>query len=100
MSLIDILQPCVSFNRINTHQWYAERVFQLGKMDYPTNDIRTARDKVQEWGNRIPIGIFYKKEKPTFTDHISSLQKKTLFEHNYNPKRLKRVFQRFNPDPA
>lgn len=100
MSLIDILQPCVSFNRINTHQWYAERVFQLGKTDYPTDDIRAARDKVQEWGSRIPIGIFYKKEKPAFTDHISSLQKKTLFESKYNPKRLKRVFQRLNPDPA
>jgi 2-oxoglutarate ferredoxin oxidoreductase subunit beta len=89
-SLVDVLQPCVSFNRINTHKWYAERVYKLEE-DYVPDDFHNAIDKAQEWGERIPIGIMYKKEKPSFTDQIPSLKEGPLVERAYDPNRLKNV---------
>ena len=89
-SLIDVLQPCVSFNRVNTHKWYAERVYKL-EDDYVPDDFHKAIDKAREWGERIPIGIIYKKEKPSFTDQIPSLKEGPLVERSYDPNRLKSV---------
>jgi len=89
-SLVDVLQPCVSFNRINTHKWYAERMYKLEE-DYVPDDFHNAIDKAQEWGKRIPIGIIYKKEKPSFTDQIPSLNEGPLVERAYESNRLKSV---------
>lgn len=64
-ALVDILQPCVSFNRVNTYQWYQEHCYELGKDHDPTNQeaaLRVAR----EFGKRIPLGVIYRQEKPLF----------------------------------
>ncbi|MBU1249439.1 MAG: 2-oxoacid:ferredoxin oxidoreductase subunit beta, partial [Proteobacteria bacterium] len=55
-SMIDILQPCVSFNKINTFGWYKERVYQLGP-EYDPTDWQTAMTTAQEFGDRIPLGV-------------------------------------------
>jgi len=68
-ALIDIMQPCVSFNKINTFKWYKDRVYQLDE-NYNTNDKGAAIIKAMEFGDDgIPLGILYKEEgKPTFHD--------------------------------
>jgi 2-oxoglutarate ferredoxin oxidoreductase subunit beta len=58
-ALVDILQPCVSFNKINTYQWYKERVFVLEK---PASDRYEALKTAELWGEEIPIGIIYRNE--------------------------------------
>ncbi|MBN1661994.1 MAG: 2-oxoacid ferredoxin oxidoreductase [Deltaproteobacteria bacterium] len=55
-ALLDILQPCVSFNKINTYQWYRQRVF---KMEKPLTDRCEAMKTADLWGDKIPIGIIY-----------------------------------------
>lgn len=72
-ALVDILQPCVSFNKVNTFAWYNKRVYKLGD-DYDCSDRTSAMQKAAEWGDRIPLGILYKKEKPTYHDRIDFLQ--------------------------
>ena len=72
-ALIDILQPCVTFNKVNTYQWYQERVYKLGD-EYDTGNKLLAMEKSMEWGDKIPIGIFYKEDKPDFHDKISFLK--------------------------
>ena len=67
-SLIDILQPCVSFNHINTYKWYNDRVYQLGSSYDPT-DKSKAYKKSSEWGNKIPIGVIYKNSRKTYLDN-------------------------------
>jgi len=93
-SLIDILQPCVSFNHVNTHQWYSERVYELGKTEHDTSDYMGAYIKAQEWGKQIPIGVVYKKEKPTFTEKISCLKDGPLVDRSYSSERLRTVLSR------
>ncbi len=69
-SLIDILQPCVSFNTVNTYEWYQKRVYDLNAAGHRSDDFSAAVTASRQWGDKIPIGIFYRKEKPTFTDQI------------------------------
>ena len=71
-ALVDILQPCVSFNKENTFQWYNKRVYKLDE-SYDATDRLKAMEKAMEWGNRIPLGILYKNEKPVFNDKIDFL---------------------------
>ncbi len=58
-ALVDILQPCVSFNKINTYQWYKERVFPL---ENPLTDRYEALKTAEIWGEKIPIGVIYRDE--------------------------------------
>lgn len=59
-AVVDILQPCVSFNKINTYAWYRERVFKLEKsLTDRYEAIRTA----DLWGEKIPIGVIYRNDE-------------------------------------
>ena len=58
-ALVDILQPCPSFNRINTFKWYKDRIYYLPE-DYDLTDLSKARVLADEWGDKIPLGIIYK----------------------------------------
>ena len=73
-SLLEVLQPCVSFNRVNTFAWYKERIYDVNQQPgYDTGAITAAFEKSLEWGQKIPVGVIYRTEKPTFTDHIPVL---------------------------
>lgn len=72
-ALVDILQPCVSFNKVNTFQWYSKRVYKI-EDSHDTTDRLKAIEKAMEWGERIPTGILYKKEKQTYSDRIEFLK--------------------------
>lgn len=68
-SLVDVLQPCVSFNKINTYAWYKERCYKLDK-DYDPSDWSAAMHKAQEFGHAIPIGVLYTNDRPAFADGL------------------------------
>ena len=61
-SLIDVLQPCITLDKKNTREWYKNRIYMLDK-NWPVKERNKAMVKVQEWGDRIPIGIFFKEEE-------------------------------------
>ena len=58
-ALVDILQPCVTFNKVNTYQWYKERAF---KLEHPLTDRYEALKMADLWGDKIPIGVIYRDE--------------------------------------
>ncbi len=64
-ALVDILQPCVSFNKVNTFSWYNERVYPLDDGHDPAN-YEAALGQAAEFGDRIPIGILYEMRRPTY----------------------------------
>jgi 2-oxoglutarate ferredoxin oxidoreductase subunit beta len=90
-SLIDILQPCVSFNHVNTFDWYRKRVYDLFEEGYLPDDLNRAMELSRAWGDKIPIGIIYKKEKPSYTDKIKTLQNGTLLSREYLPEKIRRA---------
>jgi 2-oxoglutarate ferredoxin oxidoreductase subunit beta len=74
-ALVDVLQPCVTFNRSYAYDFYSERVYKLeDEPGYDPADRTAAWEKAHEWGERIPIGIFYRGEPlPTYEEQVSAL---------------------------
>ena len=93
-ALIDILQPCPSFNHKNTFQWYRERVYKLGG-GYDPGDKKAALEKAEEWGERIPIGIIYQKELPVYEDQLPALSKGPLVRQGIEPAQAEKLFVEF-----
>ena len=66
-SYIEILQPCVSFNKVNTHAWYKERIYDVqAQGGYDPRNWHAALDKSQEWGEKIPVGIIYQTKRTPY----------------------------------
>lgn len=81
-SVVDILQPCVTFNQTHDHQWYRERIYKLEDEKYTPKDSTKAYIKSLEWGDKIPVGIFYEEDKETYQDNLPQIKKKPLIEHS------------------
>ena len=91
-ALIDILQPCVSFNHKNTYQWYKERVYKLEQDgNYDPSDKNAAFKKAQEWGEHIPTGVFFREDRPTYESEFSALRKDTLVSQPIEPLKTERL---------
>jgi 2-oxoglutarate ferredoxin oxidoreductase subunit beta len=93
LAFIDCLQPCPTYNNITTKAWYAgedrkdesgkpqSRLYKLEETGFDPvvrdwkedfNKKVAAMDKAREWGDRIPIGVFYKNElEPTFEKRLA-----------------------------
>ena len=63
-ALIDVFSPCVTFNKHNTYPWFRERVYKLEDENHETSNFHAAMDRALEWGDRIPIGLFYVNPDP------------------------------------
>lgn len=72
-SVVDVLQPCVTFDKVHTYQWYRQRLYKLADEGYVPNDRLKAIEKAVQWGDKIPLGIFYKEDKPTSEDREPAL---------------------------
>lgn len=94
-ALVDILQPCVSFNKVNTYQWYSNRVYKIDDSYDAANKLK-AMEKAMEWGDRIPIGILYKEDKQVFNDKIEFLKgNQVLVEKETDMERIKGYLKDF-----
>ncbi len=80
-SLIDILQPCTTFNKIMTHEFLQQNTYHLGP-EYNPADKQAAMLKAQEFGEKqIPLGVFYKEDKPSYESQLPQLQEMPLIAH-------------------
>jgi 2-oxoglutarate ferredoxin oxidoreductase subunit beta len=72
-ALLDILQPCVSFNKVNTFAWYQARVYELDEKHDPADKwaaLRTAED----YCDRIPLGVLYREKRAPFHERNDVLR--------------------------
>ena len=77
-SIVNILQPCVTFNKVNTYQYYLSRVYKLDA-SHNTGDKKLALEKAMESEiEKFPLGILYETSRPVFTDKLSQLAETTL----------------------
>jgi len=72
-ALLDIMQPCVTFDKEHTYDWYRQRLYKLETEGYVPDNKMKAIEKAMEWGDKIPYGIFYKEQRPTSEDHEPAL---------------------------
>ncbi|MDH4067313.1 MAG: 2-oxoacid:ferredoxin oxidoreductase subunit beta [Dehalococcoidia bacterium] len=94
-ALIDILQPCISFNHRNTFQWYKERVYKLEDERYDPGDKKAALERALEWGDRIPIGVIYQVKSLTYEEQLPPLSKGPLVNQAVEPARVGKVLAEF-----
>ncbi len=74
-SIVDILEPCVTF--FDSTKYLKENIYKMG--DHDPSNKEEALKKADEWEytaeGKIPIGLFYKEEKPTFGELILENEK-------------------------
>jgi len=81
-AFIEILQPCLIFHN---DKGYAEKTYTLDSVNHDKTNFEEAMKKAEEFdyntANKIPLGIFYQKEKPVFEDlhpQLVDLKKKKI----------------------
>ena len=81
--IVDVLSPCVSFNKVNTLLSYKDRVYKLEDEEtYDKTNLTQALEKVRELADRVPTGILYQVSQPTYEDQIKVLQNGPLVGQN------------------
>jgi 2-oxoglutarate ferredoxin oxidoreductase subunit beta len=93
-ALVDILQPCVSFNKINTFAWYKERCKPL-PASYDPTDWEVATMKSQEWGDNIPVGIIYRNNRIPFEEHFPTLSDGPLAGRGVDRAKLREILDSY-----
>lgn len=95
-SLIDTFSPCVTFNKINTHQFYKQNVRDINKQGHDPSDIAAAfREAMRE--DYIAVGIFYRNERPQYEASEEETLKEPLVDHELglNPKQQEELMAEF-----
>ena len=87
-ALVDILQPCVTYNKLNTYQWFKANTYDLDASHDPYDRMEAFR-KASETG-KLPLGVFYLNPKPTFEEKLSVYQesKGPLYTRSPDLKKL------------
>ncbi len=93
-ALVDILQQCVSFNKINTFAWYNSRCYTLPESYDPTN-WSAAMEKAHEWGDQIPVGVIYKNHRPPFEAHFEGLQELPLVKQTVDKAKFQTLLDHY-----
>jgi 2-oxoglutarate ferredoxin oxidoreductase subunit beta len=87
-ALVDILQPCVIYNRVNTYTWYKENTYYIEDHD-ATDQVEAFRRALET--EKFPLGIFYKKSMPTFEEEtgVYEIDTRPLYQRELNLNALR-----------
>ncbi|WP_294362797.1 2-oxoacid:ferredoxin oxidoreductase subunit beta [uncultured Clostridium sp.] len=96
-ALVDIMQPCVIFNKVNTFKWYKDRIYKLDDSYDYTNKYEALK-KAEEFGDTgIPIGIIYKDStKESYHELHPTLKKgNNLVDRKWKIKDIEKLIDEF-----
>ena len=95
-SLVDIFQPCVTFNKINTFTYYYERIYSL--QDDPAYDVTNRERALAKALERDthPIGLFYQNtNRPSYDHELAYLGQRSLLSLNARSRNMRALFKEF-----
>ncbi len=94
-AFIDVLQPCITFDKKNTHKFYRERIKRLDEIkDYDRKDLSGAiKTSMEE--DKIPTGIFYQVEKTPYEEELKQIERKTLVDQIITDIDINRLLNRY-----
>jgi len=95
-ALVDIFQPCVSFNKINTFQWFKEHTYYLRDSHQVTDRNKAFKKAIET--EKLPLGIFYTNtDKTTFEENTGTYKKdkRPLYEREVNIEKLQDLLEKF-----
>lgn len=84
-SLVNVLQPCVTFNKVNTYPYYLQKVYKLDNNYNAQNYTEALVKSLESNEEKFPLGVIYQTQKPSFHEQLSQLSKgETLIEKPRN----------------
>ena len=94
-SFVDVLQPCVTFNKVDTYKYYREKIYRLEDIrEYDKNDIMQAFERSLET-EKIPTGIFYRTERPVYEEGLKQIERKPLMEHTISDVDINKILNMY-----
>jgi 2-oxoglutarate/2-oxoacid ferredoxin oxidoreductase subunit beta len=93
-ALLDILQPCVTYNKTNTYGWFKERVYRLAESYDPTDRHRAFSTSVDA-EERIPLGVLYKNNRAPFDERFPGAGGPSVIDQPFDPGRFGNVMKDF-----
>jgi 2-oxoglutarate ferredoxin oxidoreductase subunit beta len=93
-SLINVLQPCVTWDKVHTYQYYQERCYELGSGYDPKNRAQ-AVELVCEASDKIPLGVIYQSERPAYDRLVLGGLPHPLRDQSPDPQSAVRLMSRF-----
>lgn len=94
-SLVDVFSPCVTWNKINTYDYFRQKCVKFNGPDYSTASFEQAFAKSRETEPKIPIGLFYETQKPTYEDQDPGLKAGSPAKAKLGVADPKRLLQEF-----
>jgi 2-oxoglutarate ferredoxin oxidoreductase subunit beta len=94
IAFIDVLQPCPSWRKDLPYELYQQKIYKLEQEGHDPTNLSAAFQKAQET-DRWPVGIFYKTEKPTYTDEIPFLKQKPLVKQDISNVDISKIVEEF-----
>lgn len=77
-AFLEALQPCVTYNKHNTFQWFGERVYKLEDKKHDPSDWNKAFTLAASWQEKIPLGVLYQDRKSIpYSEHFPYRKGKT-----------------------
>jgi 2-oxoglutarate ferredoxin oxidoreductase subunit beta len=85
-ALVDVFQPCVTFNKLNTYDYFTKRCYKLEGSGHDPADRMSALEKAFESSKtgyeKLPVGVFFKEERATYEDTLPQIKEKALVEQS------------------
>ena len=97
-SYIDILQHCVTFNKVNTAKWVKQHAVYIGEdIEHDPTDKEAAIKIGSDVTDRIALGVIYEVEQPAFHDLNPQIKEEALIEKDIENIDISELIQRFIP---
>jgi len=94
-SIIDIFQPCVTFNNHNTYSWFREHAYYLSDQEYDRSDKLAAYGKSIE-SEKLPLGVIYEDtSRKTYEEELTQLSKGPLVKQSITQRDVNKLLQEF-----
>ncbi|MFC1653843.1 thiamine pyrophosphate-dependent enzyme [Patescibacteria group bacterium] len=95
LAIVDILQPCITFNKEYDNNFYQDNTYYLGEDHDPKNKTQ-AFEKALEWGEKkIPLGIFYQEDSPSYESQIPQIRQTTQDAIKCEKRDITPLFEKF-----
>ncbi|MCX8163101.1 MAG: thiamine pyrophosphate-dependent enzyme [Candidatus Micrarchaeota archaeon] len=93
-AFIDVFQPCVIWNHINTFEYFRKKCYKLEQTDYKPNDKFEAFRKAFET-DKLPIGVFYQEQRPTYEDELPQLSTSPLVKQPIDNIDIQKTLEKY-----
>lgn len=94
-ALLDIFQPCVVWNKVNTYDFWRQNTYKLETSGHNPGSIEAAWKKARE-SNPWPLGTFYQAKRQSFSEHLPQIAKQPLVKQSIDKINIRPLLEEFS----